>query len=242
MHTNIKRPLLEVGQLRVCYGEAEAIADVSFHIMPGEIVSIVGANGAGKTTLIRAIAGMLPAAAGSIRFAGKDIMGLDSSGVCDLGIAQVPEGRQIFPSLSVEENLLLGGSLRRAKADRKRNLEHVYTTFSRLAERRTQRAGSMSGGEQQMLAIGRAMMANPLLIMFDEPSLGLSPALTDSMFDVIAALHGTGLSIVLVEQNVVESLALCQRAYVLENGAIALEGTGKDLLNDDRVRQAYLGI
>lgn len=237
-----KTALLEVSDLRVSYGEAEALDGVSFHINAGEIVSIVGANGAGKTTLIRAIAGMQPARSGSIRFAGRDIKGMNSADVCELGIAQVPEGRQIFPSLSVEENLRLGATLKRSRADRARNIDRVYSTFSRLAERRTQRAGTLSGGEQQMLAIGRAIMANPKLVMFDEPSLGLSPALTDEMFAVISALHQSGLSVVLVEQNVVESLAMCQRAYVLENGAIALEGTGKELLDDDRVRQAYLGL
>lgn len=242
MLTENTSPLLEVGNLQVAYGEAEALSGVSFHIMPGEIVSIVGANGAGKTTLIRAIAGMQPARSGSIRFNGKDITGLGSADVCELGIAQVPEGRQIFPTLSVEENLRLGSTLKRSRADRARNMERVYATFSRLAERRTQRAGTLSGGEQQMLAIGRAIMANPLLVMFDEPSLGLSPALTDEMFAVISALHKSGLSVVLVEQNVIESLAMCHRAYVLENGAFALEGTGKQLLEDDRVRQAYLGL
>jgi branched-chain amino acid transport system ATP-binding protein len=154
----------------------------------------------------------------------------------------VPEGRQTVPALSVEENLRLGSVLRRARTDRARNLERVYTSFPKLAERRRQHAGTLSGGEQQMLAIGRALMANPLLMMFDEPSLGLSPLLTYHMFDIIATLHREGLSVVLVEQNVVESLALCQRAYVLENGAMTLEGSGDELLNDDRVRQAYLGL
>ena len=242
MSTNVQTPLLEVADLHVSYGGAHALAGVSFHILPGEIVSIVGANGAGKTSLIRAIAGMQHARAGAIRFCGREIKGMDSAAVCELGIAQVPEGRQIFPTLSVEENLRLGATLKRSRSDRARNLERVYATFPRLAERRTQRAGTMSGGEQQMLAIGRAIMANPRLVMFDEPSLGLSPALTDEMFAVISTLHRSGLSIVLVEQNVVESLAMCQRAYVLENGNIALEGNGQALLADDRVRQAYLGL
>jgi branched-chain amino acid transport system ATP-binding protein len=235
-------PLLEVSDLQVYYGQAQALAGVSFQVRQGEIVSIVGANGAGKTTLIRAIAGMAPARSGVIRFNGQDIIGRAAHQVCEAGIAQVPEGRQIFPSLSVEENLRLGAVLRRARADRARNMERVYTNFPRLAERRGQHAGTLSGGEQQMLAIGRALMANPLLVMFDEPSLGLSPLLTHHMFDVISTLHREGLSVVLVEQNVVESLALCQRAYVLESGAMTLEGTGDQLLGDDRVRQAYLGL
>lgn len=235
-------PILAVENLKVRYGQAEALADVSFHILPGEIVSVVGANGAGKTTLIRTIAGMVKAIQGRILFEGQDITNLDSTGVCELGIAQVPEGRQIFPSLSVVENLRLGAMLRRAKAGRKQNLERVYETFPRLAERKNQLAGTLSGGEQQMLAIGRALMANPRLVMFDEPSLGLSPILTEEMFAVVSSLHDSGFSVVLVEQNVVESLELCDRAYVLETGNIALEGDGKTLLGDDRVRQAYLGL
>jgi branched-chain amino acid transport system ATP-binding protein len=235
-------PLLEVSGLQVYYGQAQALAGVSFHVQPGEIVSIVGANGAGKTTLIRSIAGMAPARTGVIRFSGQDITGQATAQVCEAGIAQVPEGRQIFPSLSVEENLRLGAVLRRARADRARNLERVYTSFPKLAERRGQHAGTLSGGEQQMLAIGRALMANPLLVMFDEPSLGLSPLLTHHMCHIIATLHQEGLSVVLVEQNVMESLTLCQRAYVLENGAMTLEGSGAELMDDDRVRQAYLGL
>ncbi|WP_199722887.1 ABC transporter ATP-binding protein [Pusillimonas sp. NJUB218] len=235
-------PLLDIRDLRVSYGEAEALAGVSFHINRGEIVSIVGANGAGKTTLIRAIAGMIPATSGQVDFEGRPILGLDSTQVCELGIAQVPEGRQIFPSLSVEENLRLGATLRRSRAGRQNNIDRVYNTFPRLAERKTQKAGTLSGGEQQMLAIGRALMANPMLVMFDEPSLGLSPLLTEEMFDVVRSLHANGLSVLLVEQNVVESLELCDRAYVLETGAMVLEGAGEALLQDDRVRQAYLGL
>ena len=235
-------PLLEVHDLSVSYGEAEALASVSFHIHQGEIISIVGANGAGKTTLIRAIAGMVPVRGGSIAFEGANITGQDSTRVCEMGIAQVPEGRQIFPSLGVEENLRLGATLKRARADRQRNMERVYQTFPRLAERRQQKAGTLSGGEQQMLAIGRALMANPKLVMFDEPSLGLSPLLTDEMFAVVKSLHESGLSVVLVEQNVVESLEMCDRAYVIETGRMVLEGEGKALLQDDRVRQAYVGL
>ena len=234
--------LLEVRDLQVAYGEAEALGGVSFHINPGEIVSIVGSNGAGKTTLIRAIAGMVPVRGGAVFFEGRPITGLDSTHVCEMGIAQVPEGRQIFPGLGVEENLRLGATLKRARGDRQRNLDRVYQTFPRLAERRLQKAGTLSGGEQQMLAIGRALMANPTLVMFDEPSLGLSPLLTDEMFAVVKDLHDSGLSVILVEQNVVESLELCDRAYVIETGAIVLEGQGKALLDDDRVRQAYLGL
>jgi branched-chain amino acid transport system ATP-binding protein len=234
--------LLEVSALDAFHGEAQALHGVSFRVQAGEIVSIVGANGAGKTTLIRAIAGMHGARTGGVRFDGREIGGADSVAVCELGIAQVPEGRQIFPTLSVQENLALGASLKRARARRRENLERVYATFPRLAERRRQRAGTLSGGEQQMLAIGRALMADPKLVMLDEPSLGLSPAFTEAMFGVVAELHRAGLGIVLVEQNVAESLELCQRAYVLEAGKIVLQGTGAELLHDDRVRVAYLGV
>ncbi len=235
-------PLLEVLGLDAWHGQAQVLHGVSFHVLPGEIVSIVGANGAGKTTLIRALAGMHPTRGGRIRFDGAEIAGEDSVAVCERGIAQVPEGRQIFPTLSVDQNLTLGASLRRARPKRRANLERVYATFPRLAERRRQRAGTLSGGEQQMLAIGRALMADPRLVMLDEPSLGLSPALTEQMFEVVGDLHAAGLSVVLVEQNVAESLERCQRAYVLETGKIVLEGTGAQLLRDDRVREAYLGL
>ena len=235
-------PLLEITGLEVRYGGAVALTGVSMRIEEGAFISVVGANGAGKTTLIHAIAGIVPAIAGSIRYRGTEIRGRSNAEICELGIAQVPEGRQIFPSLSVSENLWIGGALRRARRKRADSLARVYQLFPRLAERRRQSAGTLSGGEQQMLAIGRCMMADPELMMLDEPSLGLSPLLTQTMFKVIADLHRGGLTLLLVEQNVADSLALCDRAYVLENGATMLDGSGAELLADPRVKQAYLGL
>jgi branched-chain amino acid transport system ATP-binding protein len=234
--------LLDVAALEVRYGALRAVVDVSLRVARGELLAIVGANGAGKTTLIRAIAGMLRPASGSIRFAGQEIAGLETSRTCELGIGQVAEGRQIFPLLSVRENLHLGGALRRARARRSQNFDKVFTMFPRLAERQRQKAGTLSGGEQQMLAIGRCLMAEPELIMFDEPSLGLSPLLVEQMFAVIAALKAAGQTILLVEQNVGESLALADRAAVLENGMVVLSGSGEAIAGDARVKSAYLGL
>ena len=234
--------MLSVENLVLHYGDAQALDGVSLDAPKGAVVAIVGANGAGKTSLIRAIGGMLPVTSGRIRFEGKDITGLPSHRVCDLGIGQVAEGRQIFPTLDVRENLLMGSMLRRAKARRAENLERQYQLFPRLAERRTQAAGTLSGGEQQMLAIARCLMSEPTLVMFDEPSLGLAPAVVEFVLETIVALNCDGLTCVLVEQNVAASLEIASRAYVLENGVVTLSGTGAELLGDDRVRQAYLGL
>ena len=202
----------------------------------------MGANGAGKTSLIRTIAGMHRPAAGRITFRGVDIAGWPSHKVCNLGIGQVAEGRQVFPSLTVLENLEMGAMLPRAKALRRRQLERVYALFPIMAERASQAAGTLSGGQQQMLAIGRCLMGAPELVMFDEPSLGLSPTVVQDVLRTIRDLNAEGLTCVLVEQNVAVSLKLASRAYVLENGRITLSGTGAELLADDRVRQAYLGL
>jgi branched-chain amino acid transport system ATP-binding protein len=234
--------LLEIENLDLHYGDAQALAGVSLEVPRGEIVAIVGANGAGKSSLIRTVAGIEKPRTGRIRFDGTDITGLDSHRICDLGIGQVAEGRQIFPSLTVEENLELGALLRRSRAGAKRKMAEVYAHFPRLAERRAQVAGTMSGGEQQMLAIGRCLMGNPLLIMFDEPSLGLAPTVVQEVLHTIRVLHEQGMTILLVEQNVAVSLKLSQHAYVLENGRIVMSGSGEQLLRDDRVRQAYLGL
>jgi branched-chain amino acid transport system ATP-binding protein len=234
--------MLSVRDLDLHYGDAQALDGVSLDVPAREIVAIIGANGAGKSSLIRAIAGMERPSAGRITLDGTDITGLASHRVCELGIGQVAEGRQIFPTLSVADNLELGAVSRDARAHSAQTLDYVYRRFPRLAERRRQSAGTLSGGEQQMLAIGRCLMGRPRLMMFDEPSLGLSPALVQEVFRVIKRLHEEGLTIVLVEQNVAVSLKLAQHAYVLENGRIVMSGRGDELLHDDRVRQAYLGL
>ncbi|MCX7295909.1 MAG: ABC transporter ATP-binding protein [Hyphomicrobiales bacterium] len=234
--------MLKVENLDVFYGDAQALDGVSLDIAEGSIVAIVGANGAGKTSLIRTIAGMHKPARGRVIYKGQDIAGRPSHKVCDLGIGQVAEGRQVFPTLTIAENLLMGAMLPRARALRARNLEKVYAMFPRLTERRTQAAGTLSGGEQQMLAIGRCLMGAPELVMFDEPSLGLAPTIVQHVLKTVRDLNRDGLTCVLVEQNVAVSLKLASQAYVLENGRVTLSGTGEALLGDDRVRQAYLGM
>ena len=234
--------MLSVENIDVFYGDAQALDGVSLEVEEGAIVAIVGANGAGKTSLIRTIAGMNKPARGAIRYRGNDIAGWPSYRVCNLGIGQVAEGRQVFPTLTVAENLDMGAMLPRAKAQREANRERVLALFPRLEERMRQAAGTLSGGEQQMLAIGRCLMGAPELVMFDEPSLGLAPTIVQHVLAAIRDLNAQGLTCVLVEQNVAVSLKLASRAYVLENGRITLSGSGADLLADDRVRQAYLGM
>jgi branched-chain amino acid transport system ATP-binding protein len=234
--------ILEVTGLELFYGDAQALDAISIDVEAGELVAIVGSNGAGKSSLIRTIAGMERPRAGRIRFRDKDIAGLPSHRICNLGIGQVAEGRQIFPTLTVQENLEMGALLPRARSAMRETMREVEAMFPRLAERRDQAAGTMSGGEQQMLAIGRCLMGKPELIMFDEPSLGLAPALVQDLFKTIRSLNERGLTVVLVEQNVVASLKLANRAYILENGSIVMQGTGTELLDNDRVRQAYLGM
>jgi len=232
---------LVVENLELRYDDAQALDRVSLEVEKGAIVAIVGVNGAGKTSLIRAIAGMLSPAAGRVVYHGENIAGWPSHRVCELGIGQVAEGRQVFPTLTVAENLAMGAMLRRARRSREANQERVFALFPRLAERRRQAAGTLSGGEQQMLAIGRCLMGAPDLIMFDEPSLGLAPAAVQSVLQTVVRLNREGVTCLLVEQNVAASLKVARRAYVLENGRITLSGTGEALLADDRVRQAYLG-
>jgi branched-chain amino acid transport system ATP-binding protein len=234
--------MLRVENLDVFYGDVQAVDGVSLEVEEGAIVAIVGANGAGKTTLIRALAGMLPQARGRVVFRGTDISGWPSHRVCGLGLGQVAEGRQVFPTLSVAENLDIGAMVPNARALRATNRERVLAMFPRLAERSQQAAGTLSGGEQQMLAIGRCLMSAPRLIMFDEPSLGLAPNIARDVLAAIRDLNGEGLTCLLVEQNVALSLKLASRAYVLENGRITLSGSGAALLSDDRVRSAYLGL
>jgi branched-chain amino acid transport system ATP-binding protein len=234
--------MLSVQNLDLFYGDAQALDRVSLEVPQGEIVAIVGANGAGKSSLIRTIAGIEKPRSGGIRFRQKRIDGLESHEICNLGIGQVAEGRQVFPSLTVLENLEMGALLPRARAGAKRALEEVFAMFPRLAERRKQLTGTMSGGEQQMLAIGRCLAGQPELIMFDEPSLGLAPLVVQEVLRTIRVLNERGITILLVEQNVAVSLKISKRAYVLENGRIVMSGPGEALLHDDRVRQAYLGL
>jgi branched-chain amino acid transport system ATP-binding protein len=234
--------MLRVEGLDMFHGDAQALDGVSVEVPAGEIVAIVGANGAGKTSLIRTIAGMYRPARGRILFREQDITGWPSHRVCNLGIGQVAEGRQVFPTLTVAENLEMGAMVPRSRAARARNRERVLAAFPVLAERHEQLAGTLSGGEQQMLAIGRCLMGAPELVMFDEPSLGLAPTVVQRVLEIIRDLNRDGLTCLLVEQNVAVSLRLAQHAYVLENGRITLSGSGGGLLADDRVRQAYLGL
>jgi branched-chain amino acid transport system ATP-binding protein len=234
-------PLLEVQALRGGYGSVEVLRGVDLAVGSGEIVALLGTNGAGKSTLNNTVCGLYPAFAGRVRFAGADITRAASTKIVAAGLVQVPEGRRVFPNLTVRENLELG-SYRRGRRERAASLERVHTVFPRLAERTRQRAGTLSGGEQQMLAIGRGLMACPRLLILDEPSLGLSPLLVEEMFGMLGRLHADGLAILLVEQNVAESLAVANRAYVMENGAIRFRGTPAELLARDDLKQAYLGL
>jgi branched-chain amino acid transport system ATP-binding protein len=232
--------VLEINGLCAGYGAIEVLHDVELGLERGEIVALVGSNGAGKSTLNNNISGLYRPFGGTVRFDGEEITGVPSTRIVEMGLVQVPEGRRVFPNLSVRENLELG-SYRRGRSRRATNLERALTTFPRLRERLAQIAGTLSGGEQQMLAIGRGLMSEPRLLILDEPSLGLSPLLVEEMFVLIGALNREGLSILLVEQNVMQSLALANRAYVLENGRIALSGSASQLAQDPQLRKSYLG-
>ena len=233
--------LLEVKNLDVHYGVIQAIKDVSFEVNEGEIVTLIGANGAGKTTTMQSIMGLIHPSRGEIYYDGQKINGIPSHKIVKLGMTQVPEGRRIFSELTVYENLLMGAYTRTDKDGIEKDLKDIYALFPRLEERRNQIAGTLSGGEQQMLAMGRAIMSKPKLLMLDEPSMGLSPLLVDQVFEIIKHFHETGTTILLVEQNANKSLAISDRAYVLENGKIVLTGTGKELLASEEIKKAYLG-
>jgi branched-chain amino acid transport system ATP-binding protein len=233
--------LLDIQGLRGGYGRVEVLRGVDLHVNEGEIVALLGSNGAGKSTLNNLVCGIVRAWGGRVRFDGLDLSNAHYRSVVLAGLIQVPEGRRIFPNLTVLENLELG-SFTRARARRAKNLERVFATFPRLQERVAQKAGTMSGGEQQMLAIGRGLMAEPKLLILDEPSLGLSPLLVEELFALIRRLHDDGLSVLLVEQNVGQSLEIADRAYVLENGSVRFEGQPADLLASDELKRAYLGL
>jgi branched-chain amino acid transport system ATP-binding protein len=234
--------MLELARISASYGSVPALSDVSISVGEGEAVGLLGANGAGKSTTLRTISGLLRATSGVITFAGRNIGALPPYKVTELGIAHVPEGRQVFPELTVQENLEIGAYVPAAKAERKRSLELVFEIFPVLAARRKQLAGTMSGGEQQMLAVGRGLMLKPRLLMLDEPSLGLAPVVTDITFQKIQEIHTMGTAILLVEQNVSRALGLVQRAYVLESGKVIMHGTTAELAGNKQVQAAYLGI
>ena len=234
--------LLEVRNLKVGYGDATAVWDVSLHVDAGEIVSVIGPNGAGKTTLINAMAGLLRSRGGTLRFGGADMTKVRAHDFCSHGIALVPEGRRLFVKMSVEENLELGCYLPAARAKRAETLERVYGLFPILRDKRHQPAGELSGGQQQMVAIGRALMAQPRIVLFDEPSLGLAPTIVDDMFDIIVRVRDEGVAVLLVEQNVLKALDVADRAYVLEQGRIVGEGLPDELITQPHIREAYLGV
>ena len=234
--------MLKVENINVFYGDLQVLWDVSFEVREGEILVLVGANGAGKSTTLKAISGILSPRTGAIHFDGVRLDEVPADKVIRHGVVHVPEARRLFREMSVEENLILGSLAPEAKRRRAETLEWVYGLFPRLRERRRQAAGTMSGGEQQMCAIGRGLMSLPRLLMFDEPSLGLAPILVQDVFEIVKRINETGVTVLLVEQNVRQTLAMCHRAYVLENGRIVLSGTGQQLLSDSHVKEAYLGI
>jgi branched-chain amino acid transport system ATP-binding protein len=233
--------MLEIKALKAGYGDFPVLHGINLSVAQGEVVAVLGANGVGKTTLNKVISGLIPAVSGEVWFEGRNITNVDHADIVALGLVHVPEGRKVFPNLSVVDNLVLG-SYRRGRNLRSKTLEKIFEIFPRLYERRRQAAGSLSGGEQQMLAIGRGMMSDPRLLILDEPSLGLSPKLTEELFGLIGRLKGTGLSILLVEQNVHQSIAIAQRAYVVERGLVALSGESEELLDNPELKKAYLGF
>jgi branched-chain amino acid transport system ATP-binding protein len=233
--------MLAVENLQCRYGKVAAVQGLSLEVKKGELVSLIGANGAGKTTTLKAISGVLRAAGGKVKFEGEDITNASARRVLDLGIAHCPEGRRVFPYMTVRENLEMGCYLRRDKAGIQADMQRLFERFPILAERRTQAAGTLSGGEQQMLAISRALMSRPKLVLFDEPSLGLAPNIVERTFDIITAIRAEGVTVMMVEQNALAALELSDRAYVMEQGRVTRTGTGAALLNDPEVKKAYLG-
>ena len=233
--------MLEINDIEVYYGLIKAIKGVSFKVNEGEVVSLIGANGAGKTTILHTITGLLKASSGNIMFNGTDITKVPAHKIVSMGMAHVPEGRRVFANLSVMQNLKMGAYTRKDKDEIEKNFDMVFSRFPRLKERQNQMAGTLSGGEQQMLAMGRALMSNPKIILMDEPSMGLSPIFVNEIFDIIRAVKADGTTVLLVEQNAKKALSIADRAYVLETGNIVLEGKASDLLNNDDIKKAYLG-
>ena len=233
--------MLEVKDLEVYYGMIQAIKGISFEVNKGEVIAIIGANGAGKTTTLHTITGLLSPKKGSVMFEGKDITKIPAHKIVSMGMAHVPEGRRVFADLSVYENLKLGAYTRKDKENLNKDLESIYERFPRLAERKNQSAGTLSGGEQQMLAMGRALMSKPSIILMDEPSMGLSPILVNEIFDIIESISKSGTTVLLVEQNAKKALSIADRAYVLETGKIVTSGKASELLEDDSIKKAYLG-
>lgn len=234
--------LLEVRDLRVSYGGIEALKGISFDVEEGQIITLIGANGAGKSTTLKAISGLVRNSHGTIRYNGEEIQGIDAQKIVERGIALVPEGRKVFPNLMVRENLIIGGYLRKNKAEVEADLKYVYELFPRLQERHWQSAGTLSGGEQQMLAVGRGLMAKPKIIMMDEPSLGLAPLIVRDIFSIIQRINDMGVTVLLIEQNANAALKIAHKAYVMVTGHITKSGEGHELLNDPEVRDAYLGV
>lgn len=234
--------MLTIDKLNFSYGDMQVLWDIDLQVNEGEIVTVVGANGAGKSTTLMNVSRLIKPMSGSITFQGNDLKGLESHEVVERGIVQVPEGRKIFPEMTVLENLRMGSFIKSARPDRETNVERVFTMFPRLKEREKQLGGTMSGGEQQMLAIARGLMTNPKLLLLDEPSLGLSPLFVKIIFEIIQEINKQGVTILLVEQNVFQSLKIANRAYVLETGRVVLSGTGSDLLSNDHVKKAFLGM
>ena len=233
--------MLEIKDLEVCYGVIRAIKGISFEVNQGEVIALIGANGAGKTTILHTITGLVPAKSGSILFEGKELTKMPAHKIVSMGMAHVPEGRRIFQQLSVLENLKLGAYTRKDKNEIAQSLKMVYERFPRLEERKNQIAGTLSGGEQQMLAMGRALMSKPRIILMDEPSMGLAPLLVTEIFDIIKVISESGTTVLLVEQNAKKALSIADRAYVLETGNITLSGKASDLMNNESVQKAYLG-
>ena len=233
--------MLEVKDLQVYYGVIQALKGISFHVNQGEVIALIGANGAGKTTTLQTLTGILSPKSGSIVFEGKDLTRTPAHKIVEMGMAHVPEGRRVFADMSVYENLLLGAYTRKDKAEIAESLASVYKRFPRLEERKGQRAGTLSGGEQQMLAMGRALMSRPRIMLMDEPSMGLSPIFVNEIFDIIREVSESGTTVLLVEQNAKKALSIADRAYVLETGSITMDGKAEDLLNDEAVQKAYLG-